>query len=119
MDNKEIATVLLDISRILELKDENIFKIRAYQNAARSLEGIGEEVHDLIAQGTLKEVPGIGKAIAEKIEELDRTGKLQYFEDLKSEFPSTLFQLFRIPNLGPKKIRRLYEDLGIQGVRDL
>lgn len=119
MDNKQIASVLLDISRVLELKDENIFKIRAYQNAARSLEGIGDEVHDLIAQGTLKEVPGIGKAIADKIEELDRTGKLQYFEDLKSEFPSTLFELFRIPNLGPKKIRKLWEDLGITSARDL
>ena len=119
MDNKQIAAVLMDISRVLELKDENIFKIRAYQNAARSLEGIGEEAHDLIAQDALKDVPGIGKAIAEKIEELDRTGKLRYFEELKSGFPSTLFELFRIPNLGPKKIRKLYEDLGIKSPQDL
>lgn len=119
MDNRQIALILLDISRMLEMKEENVFKIRAYQNAARSLEGIGEEAHDLIAQGKLKEVPGIGKAIAEKIEELDRTGKMQYFEDLKSEYPPGLFELFRIPNLGPKKIRRLFEDLGIGSIREL
>lgn len=119
MDNKQIALILLDISRILEMKEENVFKIRAYQNAARSLEGIGEEAHDLIAQGKLKDVPGIGKTIAEKIEELDRTGKLQYYEELKAEYPPGLFELFRIPNLGPKKIRRLFEDLGIGSIREL
>lgn len=119
MDNRQIASLLLEISRILEIKEENVFKIRAYQNAARSLEGIGEEAHDLIAQGKLKEVPGIGKAIAEKIEELDQTGKLQYYEELKSGYPATLFELFRIPNLGPKKIRKLYEDLGIGSIREL
>ena len=103
MDNKQIALILLDISRILEMKEENVFKIRAYQNAARSLEGIGEEAHDLIAQGKLKDVPGIGKTIAEKIEELDRTGKLQYYEELKAEYPPGLFELFRIPESGAQE----------------
>ena len=119
MENRQIASILYEISRILELKEENIFKIRAYQNAARSIEGIGEEAHDLIEQGKLDQVPGIGKAIAEKIVELDRTGRLKYHEDLRAEFPTTLYELLRVPNLGPKKIRKLYDDLHISSLSEL
>lgn len=119
MENKQVAGVLYEIAQLLELHEENIFKIRAYQNAARSLEGLKENVTDLVTAGRLQEVPGIGKAIAEKISELIRTGKIDYYEKLKANYPATLFELMRVPNLGPKKIRKLYDDLGITNLKDL
>lgn len=119
MENKQVARVLYEIAQLLELHEENMFKIRAYQNAARSLEGLKENVTDLVAAGRLQEVPGIGKAIAEKISELIRTGRIEYYEKLKSNYPETLFELMRVPNLGPKKIRKLYDELGITNLKDL
>ena len=87
MNNKEIAGVFQDIAVLLELKIENPFKIRAYQKAARSIEHLSVEVEQLVAEDRLKEVPGAGEAITKKITELVTTGKLDYYEKLKSEFP--------------------------------
>ncbi len=87
MNNKEIARVFADIGDLLELKGENPFKIRAYQKAVRSIENLPVEVEQLVAEDRLKEVPGAGEAITKKITELVTTGKLDYYEKLKSEFP--------------------------------
>ena len=87
MNNKEIAGVFQDIAVLLELKIENPFKIRAYQKAARSIEHLPVEVEQLVAEDRLEEVPGAGEAITKKITELVTTGKLDYYEKLKSEFP--------------------------------
>ena len=87
MNNKEIARVFQDIAVLLELKIENPFKIRAYQKVARSIEHLTVEVEQLVAEDRLKEVPGVGEAITKKITELVTTGKLDYYEKLKSEFP--------------------------------
>ncbi|PWT91429.1 MAG: histidinol-phosphatase, partial [Acidobacteria bacterium] len=119
MDNKQVAKIFYDIAGLLELKEENPFKIRAYQNAARSLEGLNENLQQLVASKQLQAVPGIGKAIAEKIEELLNTGTLKYYEELKASFPSTLFELLRVPNLGPKKIKALHDKLGIASLKEL
>lgn len=117
--NREVAVILYEIARYLELQEENPFKIRAYENAARTVEGLEANLADLAAEGRLREVPGIGKAIAEKIEEYRTTGKIAYLENLKSAYPSTLFELLRVPNLGPKKIRRLFDELGIADMAGL
>src|ERR1700738_5048178 len=87
MDKATIADVLEKIATLLELKGENPFKIRAYTNAARSLETFGGSIADLTNEETLEKIPGIGKAIAAKIKELVETGSLQFFEDLRAEFP--------------------------------
>ncbi len=87
MKNKEIATVFQDIAVLLELKGENPFKIRAYQKVARSIKDLSVEVEQLVAEDRLKEVPGAGEAITKKITELVTTGKLDYYEKLKAEFP--------------------------------
>jgi len=87
MKNSEIARVLADIADLLELKKENPFKIRAYQKAVRSIEQLPVEVAQLVAEDKLKEIPGVGEAIAKKITELVTTGKLDYYEKLKAEFP--------------------------------
>ena len=87
MKNSQIAKVFQDIADLLELKRENIFKIRAYQKVVRSVEHLPVEVEQLVAEDRLKEVPGVGEAITKKITELVTTGKLDYYEKLKAEFP--------------------------------
>jgi len=87
MKNSEIATVFQDIAALLEIKGENPFKIRAYQKVARSIKDLSVEVEQLVTEDRLKEVPGAGEAITKKITELVTTGKLDYYEKLKAEFP--------------------------------
>jgi len=105
MTKEKIAEALEEIATLLELKDENPFKIRAYQNAARSIEAFGAGFSDLQNQETLEKIPGIGKAIAAKISELATTGELKFLDELRAEFPSAILELFSIPGLGAKKIR--------------
>lgn len=119
MDKAAIADVLEKIATLLELKNENPFKIRAYTNAARSIETWGGNIADLQDQEALEKIPGIGKAIAAKIKELVETGSLQFFEDLKSEFPAEIFELFSLPGLGAKKIKALHEQLAVSSIAQL
>ena len=90
MNNSEVTRVLQDIAILLELKRENPFKIRAYQKVARSIKDLPVEVEQLVAENRLNEVPGAGEAITKKITELVTTGKLDYYEELKSEFPERM-----------------------------
>jgi DNA polymerase (family X) len=85
MTNAQIAAVFLEISRILRLKHDNIFKIRAYEKVAGSIAKLSEPVAVLVAENRLKEIPGAGEAITKKITELVNTGKLDYYERLKVE----------------------------------
>ncbi len=87
MKNSQVARVFQDIADLLELKKENPFKIRAYQRAVRSIEHLPVEVEQLVAEDKLKGIPGVGEAITKKITELVTTGKLDYYEKLKAEFP--------------------------------
>jgi DNA polymerase (family X) len=115
----EIAQTLEQIAILLELKDENPFKIRAYANAARSIEAWGGNLSDLQDEEALAKIPGIGKAIAAKVKELAATGSLKYLEDLQAEFPAAILELFSIPGLGAKKIKALYEQLEISSIEQL
>src|SRR5437660_10000925 len=99
MTKDEIAGVLEQIATLLELKDENPFKIRAYANAARSIETFGGNISDLQDEEALAKIPGIGKSIAEKIRELAATGSIKFLEELRLEFPAAIFKLFLIPGL--------------------
>src|SRR5438874_3107036 len=119
MTKAQIAVVLGEIATLLELKDENPFKIRAYANAARSLETFGGNLSDLKDEEALAKIPGIGKAIAAKIKELAATGKLKYLEELRAEFPAAILELFSISGLGAKKIKALYEKLHISSIEQL
>ena len=87
MKNSEIVKVFQDIANLLEAKGENQFKVRAYQKVVRSIEHLPVEVEQLVKEDRLKEVPGVGEAITRKITELVTTGRLGYYEQLKSEFP--------------------------------
>src|SRR5438128_342195 len=119
MTKSQIAGVLEEIATLLELKDENPFKIRAYANAARSLETFGGNLSDLKDEEALAKIPGIGKSIAEKIKELAATGTLKYLEELRAEFPAAILELFSISGLGAKKIKALYENLKISSIEQL
>lgn len=90
MENSEISAVFDDIAGMLEAKKDNIFKIRAYRKVARSIEALGEPVEQLVAEGRLREISGAGDAIVKKITELVNTGKLEYYDKLRAEFPEHL-----------------------------
>jgi len=119
MNNREIARVFEDIADLLELKGENVFKIRAYQKAVRSIEHLPVEAEQLAREDRLKEIPGVGEAINKKITELVSTGHLKYYEDLKAEFPEGLINLLDIPGVGPKTARLLSSELRISSVEEL
>jgi|GEM_PF-449163 len=102
MKNSEISAVFEDIAELLKLKKDNIFKIRAYQKAARSIEELPVAAEQLVAEGRLRELPGVGEAITKKITELVTTGKLDYYEKLKSEFPEGISNLPDIPTPLPQ-----------------
>src|SRR6266480_3908434 len=119
MTKEEIAGVLEKIATLLELKDENPFKVRAYTNAARAIETFGGNVPNFQDEEAVAKVPGIGKSIALKIKELAATGSLKYLEELSSEFPTGIMELFSLPGLGAKKIKALYDQLGISSIEHL
>ncbi len=119
MKNNDIARVFQDIADLLELKGENIFKIRAYQKAARTIEHLPEEIGVMLGEGKdLKTIPGVGEAIAKKTIELVTTGKLDYYEGLKSGFPEGITKLLEIPGIGPKTAMKLSE-LGVTSIDGL
>ena len=119
MDKEQVAEILVSIGTLLELKGENPFKTRAYLNAARSLETSNESLGRLVAENRLGEIKGIGEALQKKITELVQTGKLAYYEELKASVPPGLLEMLNIPGLGPKKIKALHDELGIQSVEQL
>ena len=120
MTKNEIADILTEIGTLLELKGENPFKVRAYQTGARALEGIEEaDLARLIEADELQSVKGIGEALGQKITELHRTGRLEFFEKLKSSVEPGLVEMLGIPGVGPKKIRALRDKLGVTDIATL
>lgn len=115
----ETIELLETIGRLLELKGENPFKIRAYTNAARALESFSGDFQTAASNNTLKELDGIGEAIAKKIGEYVQTGALRYYEELRGGFPDTIFELFELQGLGGKKVKALYERLKIKNIAEL
>ena len=115
MDNREIAAVFDEIADLLDLQGV-AFKPIAYRRAARNIESMEADVNEIAAAGKLEDIPGVGKAMAKKIEEIVRTGKLAYLDDLRSEVPSGLVELLKIPDVGPKTAVVLHNELGITSV---
>jgi DNA polymerase (family 10) len=117
MTKTEIADSLAEIGMLLELKDENPFKVRAYTAGARAIEGLeNDEFERLVAGEDLRSVKGIGEALAAKITELHATGRLGFLEQLRASVEPGLVEMLRIPGLGPKKINALRRELGITSV---
>jgi len=121
MKNQEIAKILYEIAEFLKM-DKIDFKPFAYEKAAQSLESLEEDVGEIYKKGGLKsleEVPGVGKSIAEKIEEYLKKGRIKYLSDLKKKTPINMEEMVRVEGLGPKKIKVLYQKLDIKNVKDL
>ncbi len=119
MDKKDIIEVLERIGTMMEIKGENPFKIRAYFSGARTLQTMEEDLGTVIEEGRLGEVPGIGKALTEKIETLFATGELEFYDKLLASVPSGLLDLLEVPGLGGKKIKALHEQLGVDSIESL
>jgi DNA polymerase (family 10) len=119
MNREEMAGVLEKIALLLELKGENPFKVRAYRQGAEIVLAMEEDVVELAKNDELKGIKGIGEALRDKLGELAKTGRLEFYEKLKEEFPPTIFDLFEVQGLGPKKIKALYTELGVVSLEKL
>ena len=117
--NQELADIFQTIADLLEIKGEVIYKILAYRKAADSLRDYGGSVYDVWQDGNLTDIPGVGKAISEKIDELYTTGHLQFLDKLSAEVPPSLADLLEVPDLGPKKIALFWKELGITDLATL
>jgi DNA polymerase (family 10) len=119
MDKEQIAAILDEIGTLYELQGENPFKCNAYHNAARTLQQMQGNLAEVIAAGKLGDVPGIGESMREKITTLVKTDKLPYYEELRAKVPAGLFDILRVQGLGPKKVKALYDQLGIDSLDKL
>lgn len=119
MKNKEIAQILYRMASLLEMTDENRFRIRAYSNAAQVIDDLTEDIEERARQGTLTELPGVGQGIADKIAEYCRTGKIAEYEKLQKKYPRGVLDLMLVSGLGPKRARFLYENLKIDSPEKL
>ncbi len=118
--NADIATLFEEIADLLEIENANPFRVRAYRNAARQLQGMGVPAADMVAKGEdLTELPGIGDDLAAKIQEIVETGKCQFLEKLRKKTPPTITELLKIPGLGPKRVRALYHELDVHTLEQL
>ena len=118
--NADIANIFKRMAELLEMEDTNPFRVRAYRNAARTIEGRSHSVAEMVEAGeSLADLPGIGKDLAGKIREIVETGRLSQLENLKQESPAGLHEVLRIPGLGPKRVKALYQKLHISGPEDL
>lgn len=117
--NAELADIFERIANLLEIKGEVMFKTRAYTRAAESLRVLGEDINTVAAEKRLEKIPGVGKAISEKIQELLDTGRLEFLEKLESEVPPGLLALLEVPDVGPRKARLFWKELGITSMAEL
>ncbi|MEK7222915.1 MAG: DNA polymerase/3'-5' exonuclease PolX [Pseudomonadota bacterium] len=118
--NADIANIFEEIADLLEIENANPFRVRAYRNAARQLQGMGVAASDMVAGGEdLTELPGIGDDLAAKIQEIVETGKCQFLEKLRKKTPPTITELLKIPGLGPKRVRALYHELDVHTLEQL
>jgi DNA polymerase (family 10) len=119
LTNRDIALIFQSIADLLEIKGEVIYKTLAYRRAAENLVELGRDIKDIWREGQLTEIPGVGKAIAEKIDELLTTGELGFLNKLGEEVPTSLAELLKVPDLGPKKVRLFWQETGITTLAEL
>ncbi|WP_397547502.1 DNA polymerase/3'-5' exonuclease PolX [Rhodothermus marinus] len=119
MENRDVARLLRETARLLELRGENPFRVRAYEQAAEAIEQLDEPVAERVRQGTLTEVPGIGRGLAAQIQELVERGTSEVLERLRKELPPGLPELLTLKGLGPQRVRQLWQTLGITSLDDL
>ena len=121
MENSEIAKILAEIADLLEIKEENPYRIRSYRNAAMIIEGLPVSVKSIVErdEAELEKIRGIGKSIREKVVEILKTGSCRFHQELLKELPSGLLEILKISGIGPRKVEVLYKELGIKSVDEL
>jgi DNA polymerase (family X) len=119
IDKREVARIFAEIAQLLQLKGENPFKVRAYETAAQRISDASDDLATMHADGRLARYPGIGEALYKKIVELLETGRLGYYERLRSEFPRGVLDLLRIPDIGPKRVAQIYRELEVGSLDEL
>ena len=119
MTNLEVAKLLRLIGDMLEIKGEVVYKALAYRKAADNIESLGRDIEQVWREGKLREIPGVGEALAKKLDELFRTGRLQYLEQLQEEVPTGVVSLLGIPEVGPRTASLLWKKLGAMSVGDV
>ena len=119
MNNTEVAQVFEDIADLLEIKGEKVFKVIAYRRGAEAIRTQGRDINAIWQEDALEDIPGVGKAIAEKTDELLRTGELQYYENLKAEIPIGLLDVLKVGDVGLKKAARFWAELDITSIEEL
>jgi DNA polymerase (family 10) len=119
VDKAQVASVLEDVGNLLELTGGNPFETRAYQNAARTVSSLEGDINEYVASGRISHVPGLGKTLVARITELVTTGHMELYDRLQAEVPPGLREMLRIPGLGPKRVRQIYQALHIDTLTDL
>src|SRR3989344_3413297 len=119
LSNTAITRLFREIAAAYEVKDENRFKIRAYDTAADSIEHATSEVKDLWEEGRLGDLPGVGESISSHLDEYFRTGKVKHFEEVKKGLPPGMFTFFGLEGVGPKRAYRLAKELKVKTIEDL
>lgn len=119
MKNREVAEIFENVADMLAIRGDNFHRVLAYRKAAESIRDLGRDVNDVHAEGALQEIPGIGKTLAAKIEEMLSTGELEFYERLAEEIPPSLVELLRVEGLGPKRVKAIYDALGISTLESL
>jgi DNA polymerase (family 10) len=117
--NQDVAGIFEEIADMLDILGEDAFRIISYRRAARQMEALTDDVEDLVRQGRAGSIPGIGTALAEKIEEYVTTGKMAYHEELRAKFPPGVLDMLRVRGIGPKKVKVLWQELGISDIETL
>src|SRR5579875_475077 len=120
MNKNEVATLLEEIGTLLSLKEgSSVFEVRAYENAARTINSLDGDIEEMMQQGQLKGLPGIGPTLLKRIEEAVTTGHITFYDELRASTPPIKLEMMRIPGLGPKKINAIYDNLHITSIAEL
>ncbi|MCL4195747.1 MAG: DNA polymerase/3'-5' exonuclease PolX, partial [Thermoguttaceae bacterium] len=121
MNNLEIARIFSQLADLLEFRDENPFRVRAYRNAARAIQDLPEAAAEILADSNreLTDIPGIGRDLADKIRSIVETGSLPLLDELLQQVPESVLALLRVPGLGPKRAAAIHRELGVNTLDEL
>ncbi len=119
MRNREVVELFSRVADMLAIRGDQIHRILAYRKAAESIEALGRDINLVYAEGKLTDIPGIGDTLAAKIEEMLTTGRLAFYDKLAREIPPGLVDLLRVEGLGPKRVKQVYDKLGITTLDEL
>ena len=119
MKNREVAHMFETVADMLAIRGDQIHRVLAYRRAGENIRELGRDINQIAAEGGLTTIPGVGATLAAKIEEMLSTGRLEFYEKLSAEIPPSLVNMLRVEGLGPKRVRQIYDTLGIATLDEL